>query len=291
MGLDRGNQLAEWVFGVAEGELVRASVWRLSIAWLLAWTMGCVWAGETPTAGREVLRVAAASDLTFVMPEIHRRFSATNPGIGVETVFGSSGGLVAQIRQGAPFDLFLSADRQHVDALVASGMAVSNSITPYARGRLVVWSTRPAVSVGRGWEVLRDPDIRRLAIANPVHAPYGRAAREALQGAGLWTLWTNRLVLAENVAQAAQWVESGSVELGLVSRSWVMAPRLADVGRWWLVPAECHAPLEQTAVVTRHGALRSGSQRYLEHLRAAAVVEILGRFGFDVAEREGVRDR
>ena len=269
---------------------MRASIWRRGIAWLLSCTMGWVWAGETASAGREVLRVAAASDLTFVLPEIHRQFSATHPGIGVEATFGSSGGLVAQIRQGAPFDLFLSADRQHVDALVASGMAVSNSITSYARGRLVVWSTRPQLSTGRGLEVLRDPAVRRLAIANPIHAPYGRAAREALQGAGLWTQWTNRLVLAENVAQAAQWVESGSVDLGLVSRSWVMVPRLADVGHWWLVPEECHAPLEQTAVVICRGASRTEARRYLEFLREAAVVEILRRFGFDVANPEGVRD-
>jgi len=263
---------------------VRESIWRLSIIWLLAWTNGCVWAAERSAPGGQSLRIAAASDLTFVMPELNRLFSTMHPGQTVETILGASGTLVAQIRQGAPFDLFLSADRHYPDALVASGMAASNSLTHYANGRVVLWTTRAGVDPRVGLTILRDPAVRRLAIANPLHAPYGRAAQDILQHADLWGMWSNRVVLGETVAQTAQWVESGSVDVGLVSRSWVKAPRAGQLGRWWEVPAGFHDPLEQVAVVTRRGESHPGAELYRKLLWSQAAVDLLERFGFDVPE-------
>jgi len=263
---------------------VRESIWRLGIVWLLAWTTGCVWAAEPSAPGGRPLRIAAASDLTFVMPELNRLFARVHPGHTAETILGASGTLVAQIRQGAPFDLFLSADRHYPDALVASGMAVSNSLTHYANGRVVLWTTRAQLDLEVGLTILRDPAVRRLAIANPIHAPYGRAARDILWQADLWGVWSNRVVLGETVAQTAQWVESGSVDVGLVSRSWVKAPRAGELGRWWEVPVGFHAPLEQVAVVTRRGGSHPGAELYLKLLRSRPAIDLLKRFGFDVPE-------
>ena len=263
---------------------MRESIWRLSIIWLLAWTTGYVWAAEPSPPGGNPLRIAAASDLTFVMPELNRLFSAVHPGQTAQTILGASGTLVAQIRHGAPFDLFLSADRHFPEALVASGMAASNSLTHYANGRVVLWTTRPAVDPQVGLAILRDPEVQRLAIANPLHAPYGRAARDILRHADLWDAWSNRVVLGETVAQTAQWVESGSVDVGLVSRSWVQAPRAGQLGRWWEVPVGFHGPLEQVAVVTRRGGSHPGAEFYLKLLRSRPAIDLLKRFGFDVPE-------
>ncbi len=263
---------------------MRESIWRLGIFWLLAWTTGSVWAAEPSTPGGSPLRIAAASDLMFVMPELNRLFARVHPGQMAESILGASGTLVAQIRQGAPFDLFLSADRHYPDALVASGMAVSNSLTHYANGRVVLWTTRAQLDPQVGLAILRDPAVRRLAIANPIHAPYGRAARDILWQADLWGVWSNRVVLGETVAQTAQWVESGSVDVGLVSRSWVKAPRAGELGRWWEVPVGFHAPLEQVAVVTRRGESHPGAELYRKLLRSQAAIDLLERFGFDVPE-------
>lgn len=280
--LHRGNRLAEVEAGVAEGGLVRASIWRLGIAWLVAWAMGCLCAAEPSPSLSRPLRVAAASDLTFVMPELNRLFATVHPGQTAETILGASGTLVAQIRKGAPFDVFLSADRRYPEALVADGLAVSNSFTHYANGRVVLWSTRAGLDPRVGLSILRDSAVRRLAIANPLHAPYGRAAQEILSRADLWGGWSNRVVLGETVAQTAQWVESGTVDLGLVSRSWVMAPQTGQLGRWWEVPTRLHEPLEQVAVVTRRGESHPGAELYRNFLRSQAAIGLLERFGFDL---------
>ncbi|MFM7216327.1 MAG: molybdate ABC transporter substrate-binding protein [Verrucomicrobiota bacterium] len=282
MPLHRGNRLADPHVVVAEGGLVRASIWRFGIAWLVAWAMGCLRAAEPSPASSRPLRVAAASDLTFVMPELNRLFATVHPGQTAETILGASGTLVAQIRKGAPFDVFLSADRRYPEALVADGLAVSNSLTHYASGRVVLWTTRPGLDPREGLSILQDPAVRRLAIANPLHAPYGRAAREILGRADLWGGWSNRVVLGETVAQTAQWVELGTVDLGLVSRSWVTAPRAGQLGRWWEVPADLHDPLDQVAVVTRRGESHPGAELYRNLLRSRAAIGLLERFGFDV---------
>jgi molybdate transport system substrate-binding protein len=123
-------------------------------------------------------------------------------------------------------------------------------------------------------------DVRRVAIANPDHAPFGRAARDALQRAHLWGAVTNRPVLANNFAQTVQWVQSGAADVGLVALSLVSAPQLQGVGRWWLVPEEAHAPLEQAAVLTIRGAGNPAARRYLEFLRGREARRIFERFGF-----------
>jgi len=147
---------------------------------------------------------------------------------------------------------------------------------------VVLWTTRAGLDPREGLSILQDPAVRRLAIANPLHAPYGRAAREILGRADLWGSWSNRVVLGETVAQTAQWVESGTVDLGLVSRSWVTALRAGQLGRWWEVPADLHDPLDQVAVVTRRGESHPGAELYRNFLRSQAAIGLLERVGFDV---------
>lgn len=261
---------------------------RVARFWILGWVF---WLapfvadaqtspGAAAPSGETRVRIAAASDLVFCLDELVRVFGARQPDAKIEVMPGSSGNLFAQIRQGAPYDLFLSADRLYPVRLIEAEAAISNSLTAYAHGRLVLWTLKPDLPVTNGLSMLTLPDVRRVALANPDHAPYGRAARDALQRAGLWDAVTNRLVLADNIAQTVQWVQSGAADVGLVALSLVSAPQLQRVGRWWLVPEEAHAPLEQAAVLTRRGAENPAAREFLQFLRGREARAIFERFGF-----------
>lgn len=203
-----------------------------------------------PVAAREAptLRIAAASDLRYALPKLLAAFDEGRRA-SLSTTFGSSGKLHTQIGQGAPYDLYCTADARLIDALVASGRARAETRTVLGEGRLVLWS-RPGARVdpARGLAGLAAVPGLRLAIANPDHAPYGRAAREALQHAGAWGQPRARIVQAENVAQAAQFAASGAASAALIARPLLQEPALA-AGRYWQVPATWHGPLVQEAVV------------------------------------------
>ena len=202
----------------------------------------------------EALTVAAAADLKYALEGIVAAFRAENPGADVKVSYGSSGSLYARIANGAPFDLFFSADASYPRRLAESQLAVAESLTPYAVGRLALWVPNGSpLDVGAGLPALRDPRVRRIAIANPAHAPYGRAAEAALASAGLLDAVKPRLVLGEDAAQAAQFVESGNADAALLPLSLVLAPPLAREGRHAVVPGALHAPIEQVVVVTSHG--------------------------------------
>jgi molybdate transport system substrate-binding protein len=218
------------------------------------------------------LTVAAAADLQPVLPEIARLYQQRT-GDKVKLIFGSSGNLVAQIQQGAPADLFLSADLAHARQ-VARRPA---DLRPYAVGQLVLWM-RPGSPVDPaqpGLRALLDPRIRRIAIANPRHAPYGQAAEAALRHFGLYQQLEPKLVVAENVAQAAQWVQSGAADAGLVGLAVVLSA--SSGGAHWLVPAEAYPALEQAAVPLATG---PAAQRFLDFLLAPEAQEIFRRWGF-----------
>jgi molybdate transport system substrate-binding protein len=250
--------------------------WMLGL-WLLLLGSGLSQAADPPPIP---LRIAAAADLVFCLDALNEAFRQAHPGTPVHVSPGSSGNLLAQIQQGAPFDLFLSADRSYPLALIAAGSAESNSLTHYANGRLVLWTLKPEIVVTNGLSVLTHPAFRRLVLANPDHAPYGRAARDALQRAGLWNQVTNRLVLADNIAQAAQWVQTGAADAGLVALSLVSAPRLKNLGTYWVLPEDSHVPLEQAAVLTRRGATNSAARAYLNFLRTPEARAIFDQYGF-----------
>ena len=226
------------------------------------------------------IRVAAAADLKFAMAELVEEFEEKS-GMKVEVTYGSSGNFSSQIQNGAPFDVFFSADLEYPRRLAAEGAAELDSLYQYAVGRIVIWTSLDAkIDAQRdGWKALLDARVQRIAIANPEHAPYGKAAVAALQKSGIYGQVKAKLVYGENISQAAQFVQSGSAQAGIIALSLAASPAMKD-GKYWVIPAEMHAPIEQTAVVLRGARNKNGAVAFLEFVKSAAGREILARFGF-----------
>jgi molybdate transport system substrate-binding protein len=232
-------------------------------------------------AQQDVPTVAAASDLQFALEEVAAAFSAAT-GRKVELAFGSSGNFFRQIRQGAPFQMFLSADEAFVEELAAGGFAEDRGAL-YAVGRIALIVPRGSALKPDGTladlaAALRDGRVRRFAIANPEHAPYGRRAEEALRHAGLWDAIEKRLVLGENVSQAAQFAISGGADGGIVAYSLALAPRVARLADHALIPSEWHQPLRQRMVLM-NGAGETARMFYA-FVAAPEARKILNRYGF-----------
>jgi len=250
----------------------------LLIAQLVAQFVVIQQAGAEPAA---VAKVAAAADLQYALPEIVQAFAAGGeppPRLS----FGSSGVFAHQIANGAPFEIFLSADESYV-ALVHQGGRAEDAGTPYATGRLALFIARGAPIVGDRdladlGRAAGDGRLKRLAIANPEHAPYGRAAREALQHLGLWPLLESKLVLGENAAQAAQFVASGNAQAGILPLSLARAPALADKGAFMTLPQSWHAPLRQRMVLLKGAG--ENARRFYRYLGQGEARAILARHGF-----------
>lgn len=228
----------------------------------------------------DVVQVAAAADLVYCLEALSAAFAQAEPSVALKVSTGSSGNFFAQIQHGAPYDVFLSADLRYPRALITAGLADPGSLTPYAVGRIVLWTMRRDLDLSEGLAVARMDGVKRFAIANPDHAPYGRAAREALEHAGLWQAVRPRLVFGENISQTAQFVESGNADAGVVALSLVLSPRLAGVGRFVEIPAEHHQPLEQGAVLTVRGTKNEAARRFLLFLKSKEARAIFDRFGF-----------
>jgi molybdate transport system substrate-binding protein len=236
--------------------------------------------GSLAAADAPTVTIAAASDLVFCLEALNRQFTNSNPGVTLKSSAGSSGNFFAQIKNGAPFDVFLSADMSYPKELVQSGAAEESSLFQYAIGRLALWTVKTNLVLTNGLLALRDPAVKRVAIANPEHAPYGRAARDALRQAGLWEALQPRVVLGDNISQTAQFVQTGNADAGIVALSLVLSPRLAKVGRWVEVPPDTYPPLEQGAVLTRRGRDNKAAQDYLKFLQSGQAREIFDRYGF-----------
>jgi len=232
------------------------------------------------TAHAQTIRIAAASDLQAALPSLAERFEReTSKRIAV--TFGSSGNFASQIRNGAPFDLFFSADVDYPRQLADSGLADAGSLYVYAVGRLAVWTRADSgVDVVKGLRALVDSRVRRVAIANPEHAPYGRAAIAALRHEGIYEAIRGRLVLGENVSQAAQFVESGNAEAGIIALSLALASPLRGRGIYYEIPASYHPPLEQAAVVLSHSVQSAAARQFLAFMQRDDVVGIMQTFGF-----------
>jgi molybdate transport system substrate-binding protein len=201
-----------------------------------------------PPAGPHRVSVAAAADLKFLLEDVVEAARQERPELDVSLTFGSSGNLYVQLTNQAPHDLFLSADIDYARRLVEQGLTLPNSEFTYAIGRLVVWTSSDSRA---RIELLTSPSVSRVAIANPAHAPYGRAAVAALKSAGAYEAVQRKLVYGENVAQALQFVESGAADAGLVPLSLALAPSMRDKGRYWEVPAEWHPPIVQGGVILK----------------------------------------
>ena len=225
------------------------------------------------------LAIAAAADLQFALPEITAAYTKQTGNSAVVT-YGSSGNLSSQIANGAPFDLLLSADASYPRQLISSGNANSNSLTFYARGSLAIWFG-PNVEVGPAGpsvEALNLPSIQKIAIANPKHAPYGRAAEAALKSARVYDRVATKLVLGENIAQAVQFVDSGNAQAGLVALSLLIGSKHA--GAWKALPIDSYPPLDQAAVITNRGEQNKDSQKFIDFLKSPEVRAIFQRYGF-----------
>jgi molybdate transport system substrate-binding protein len=224
--------------------------------------------------------VAAASDLTYAMNEIAANFEKAT-GCTVRLSLGSSGNFLTQIENGAPFDVFFSADIAYPKKLEMEGLAAPGSTYLYAVGKIVLWTRKDSrVDVGKGFSALRDPAVKKIAIANPEHAPYGRAAEEALRQSGVYDAIKDRLVLGENISQAAEFVESGNADAGILALSLVVSPAMKDKGRAWNIPENLYAPIQQGAVVVGAAANPQGARQFLDYIKLPATAALLERYGF-----------
>ena len=238
----------------------------------------CLFAvGQTAQAG-EKITIAAAADLKFALDEIIVLFGKSHPADRVETIYGSSGKFQTQIRQGAPFDLYFSADIAYPRALKEEGFAASE-VQPYAVGRIVLWSTSRDTAKMTLAD-LADPAIRKIAIANPKHAPYGKRAEEALKASGVWEKVEAKLVYGENVAQAAQFVQTGNAQAGIVALSLALSPELAKQGSYALIPDKLHQPLEQGFIVTKRAADNPLAQAFARFMAGQEARAVMTRYGF-----------
>jgi molybdate transport system substrate-binding protein len=232
-------------------------------------------------ASAGVITVAAAADLSLVLKPIAENFQRQT-GNTLRLSFGSSGDCFNQIQNGAPYDVFLSADLGYPEKLAKLGFADPASLHTYAVGRLVLWVPRgsPVNLEQRGMQALLDPSVHKIAIANPQHAPYGRAAVAALRHFDMYDRLSDRLVLGENVGQAAQFAESGNAQVGMIALAHALAPSIRSLGRYWLVPMDSYPALQQGAVVLSHSKNKTLAAQFLKFLSSAESQAIFRQFGF-----------
>jgi molybdate transport system substrate-binding protein len=241
---------------------------------------------STSSVAMQALSVAAASDLHAALPAIAAQFER-DTGHKVSITFGSSGSFFSQIQNGAPFDLFLSADIDYPRRLEQGGQAVKGTLYGYATGRLVLWTRNDSgVDTRQGLESLSRPPVRRISIANPLHAPYGRAAVAALQHEHLYERVRAKLVLGENVSQAAQFAQSGNADAGLIALSLAISPAMQGSGHYVEIADRLHPPIEQAAVILVRSRQQAIARQFIEALKSPASLNVLRSSGFAVPERE-----
>lgn len=261
-------------------KLLNASSRRLTV--LVAALAVC--AGSAPAADPQKLTVAAAADLRFALDELAPLFRAAHPSVDLAITYGSSGNFFAQIQNGAPFDVFLSADVDYPRRLIAAGLASKDSLFLYGVGRIVVWVPAGSpLDPALGIHVLESASVRHIAIANPQHAPYGRAAEAALRSLGVYDRVSPNLVLGENIGQAFEFVESGAAEVGIVALSLALAPAARSHGRYWEVPETAYPKIEQGGVILARAPAGPANQ-FRAFLLSADGRRILKQYGFSVPQ-------
>ena len=231
-------------------------------------------------AEKQEIRVAAAADLRFALDDLASQYRKQTEN-KLDVTYGSSGNFFSQIQNGAPFDLFFSADIEHPQKLEAAGLGEPGTLYQYAVGRIVIWA--PADSkvdvAGQGWNALLDPSVQKIAIANPEHAPYGRAGVAALRKAGIYEQVAAKLVYGENISQAAQFVQSGNAQAGIVAMSLTLSPAMKD-GKRWEIPAEMHPSIEQGAIVLKNAKNKDAARAFLDFVKSDVGRATLAKYGF-----------
>jgi molybdate transport system substrate-binding protein len=236
--------------------------------------------GESARA--QTVKVAAAADLKFAMDELATEFEKGS-GAKLDVTYGSSGNFLTQIRNGAPFDLFFSADSEYPKKLEGVGLAEPGTLREYAVGHIVIWTPRDSGidAAKAGWQSLLDQRVKKIAIANPDHAPYGRAALAALKKAGIYEQVKDKLVYGENISQAAEFVQSGNAQAGIIALSLAVSPAIKN-GNRWEIPADSYLAIKQAAVMLKASKNKAAARRFLDFVSGPQGLEILQRYGFTV---------
>lgn len=235
-----------------------------------------------PPPHPHTLSIAAAADLKFALDELLKDFRAQHPDAQIDVTYGSSGNFLAQLSQGAPFDVFLSADMSYPRKLVEQKLVKDGGVFAYAVGHLVVWVPQgsPLAVEKLGMKTLLEPAAKRIAIANPQHAPYGRAAEAALKSQGVYDAIKDKLVLGENIAQTAQFAQSGAADVGLIALSLALAPAMKGQGRYWQVPESAYPRMEQGGVILEKAKDPELARQFRDLLLGAPSRALLERYGF-----------
>ena len=237
------------------------------------------------TAFADTVLVAAASDLSYAINAIIPKFEQST-GHKVKLTLGSSGNFFAQISNGAPFQIFLSADVNYPRQLEKAGRAETGSTYIYALGKIVLWvpnSSKIDIQAKK-LQSLLDPAIRKISIGNPEHAPYGRAAVEAMRRAGVYDAVKSKLVYGENISQAAQFVQSGAADIGIIALSLALGESMRSSGKYWEVPSDMYTSMEQGATLIKP--VTAASRAFHEWMRRPESREILSRYGFGLPTRQ-----
>ncbi len=238
----------------------------------------------TQLGAAQQITVAAAADLQFAMQDIATRFEKES-GKAVKVVYGSSGNFFQQIQNGGPFDLFFSANLGYAKKLETAGLTEPGSLYQYATGKIVLWvPTESKIDVNRGLSALLGPAVRKIAIANPQHAPYGQAAVAAMKKENVYDHVANKLVMGENISQAASFAASGSADVGIIALSLAVSPNMKEKGRYAEVPTADYPPIEQGCVILKSSTQKDVARAFLEFVKTPAVAEILRSYGFGVPE-------
>jgi molybdate transport system substrate-binding protein len=233
------------------------------------------------------LTIAAAADLRFAFAELKREFESEQANhddhISLQIIYGSSGKISNQIRQGAPFDIFFSADQRFTKALFQEQLT-TDAGTLYAKGRLVLWSAKHNLQ-NLQLEELRDAKFKKIAIAEPTHAPYGERARQILIASGIWPEVRSKMVFGENIAQTAQFAQSGAADVAFIALSLIKNPQLTNPNNYQLLDANLHQPLNQAYAVTKLGAGKPQSSKFTAFMNSAQAKQILQKYGFELPQQ------
>ena len=249
---------------------------------LSLWLFGLCGAIGFPLPAQSV-RIAAAASLRWALEDVQKAFQVEHPQARITVTYGASGNFHSQLINKAPFDLFLSADVEYPQKLVEQGLTLKDSLFTYGVGRVVLWAPKasPIPVEKLGLAALKQPSVRKIAIANPAHAPYGRAAEAVLKKAGLLDELKAKLVLGENISQAAQFVQTGNAELGFIALSLATAGPMKDQGRYWLVPREDHPVIEQGGVILAWAQDPMAARAFKDFMMSAKGSAIMKQYGFD----------
>jgi molybdate transport system substrate-binding protein len=250
----------------------------------LGWIGLCAIVAAFQFCAAQEITVAAAADLQFAMLDAADRFQK-DTGKKVKLIYGSSGNFFQQIQSGAPFDVFFSANLDFAKKLDASGLAEPGSYYQYARGKIVIWvPNHSKLDLNTGMQTCLSPSIRKIAIADPIHAPYGQAAVAAMQKENIYEKVKDKLVLGENVSQASSFVVSGAADVGIVALSLALSPNMKDKGRYVEIPVSEYSPIEQGCVILASSKNKQIAKQFLLFFKSAAISELLRGYGFEVPD-------